>query len=216
MNTFKLSTMLCALILLIQSGAAMAIEEPSFEVIEKNSPFEIRQYRKQIIAETFAEGELSSASNRGFRLIAGFIFGDNRSIDATSDQKSEKIAMTAPVTVAPQSGSASADYQANRWRIQFTMPEKYSIATLPKPVNPAVTLREIPAKRYAIIVFSGFTGTEKIRQKTTDLLNWMHTKELIAIAPPQLARYDPPWILPFFRRNEILIEIAAPQYQRFS
>jgi hypothetical protein len=203
--------MLCVLIFLMQAGPAMAIEEPSFDLVEKSAPFEIRQYQTQIIAETIVDGELSAASSRGFRLIAGFIFGDNRSIDATSAQQSEKIAMTAPVTVEPQTDAMPTDYAAKRWRIQFTMPGKYSIATLPKPVNPAVTLREIPAKRYAIIVFSGFTGTDKIQKKTSELLNWMQTKQLQPIAAPQLARYDPPWILPFFRRNEILIEISAPE-----
>ena len=207
----KLSGMLCALILFIQTGIAMAIEEPSFDLIEKSESFEIRQYHSQLIAETFVDGELSTASNRGFRLIAGFIFGDNRAKAATSDQQSEKIAMTAPVIVEPRTGSMMTTKEPDRWRIQFTMPGKYSIATLPKPVNPAVTVREVPAKRYAVIVFSGFTGAEKIQKKTSELLNWMQTKQLQAIAAPQLARYDPPWILPFFRRNEILIEINAPE-----
>lgn len=209
-STIRLAGMLCAFIFFIHAGIAMAIEEPSFDLIEKSESFEIRQYHSQLIAETFIDGEMSTASNRGFRLIAGFIFGDNRIKGATSEQ-SEKIAMTAPVIVEPQTGSMVAANEANRWRIQFTMPGKYSIATLPKPLNPAVTLREVPAKRYAVIVFSGFTGTEKIQKKTSELLNWMQAKQLQAIAAPQLARYDPPWILPFFRRNEILIEINAPE-----
>jgi len=30
------------------------------------------------------------------------------------------------------------------------------------------------------------------------------------VGTPQLARYDPPWTLPMFRRNEIMLEVAAP------
>lgn len=189
----------------------MATEEPAFDQIEKSGQFEIRQYRAQLIAETFSEGELSPASNRGFRALAGFIFGQNRSKEAGPGKQSEKISMTAPVTVEAQTGSMLTADEANRWRVQFTMPSKYSAASLPQPTNPAVQIREVPAKRYAVISFSGFTDAAKMQQKTAELLNWMKTKELHPIARPQLARYDPPWTLPFFRRNEILIEIAQPQ-----
>jgi hypothetical protein len=84
------------------------------------------------------------------------------------------------------------------------------MATLPKPRNPAVTLREVPGKCYAVLVFSGFAREEKAQQKTDELLVWLKAKKLSATATPQLARYNPPWTLPFLRRNEILIEIAVP------
>ena len=206
---------------------AMAIEEPAFELLEKAENIEIRQYRPVIVAETFVDGDMGSASNEGFRLIADYIFGNNlsmRGAGSKSSEKiamtapvsvepaahSEKIAMTAPVSVEPQDASAGGVMRGKRWRVQFSMPGEYSMATLPKPLNPAVTLREVPGKRYAVLVFSWLASEEKAQQKSDELLAWLKGKNRKAIATPQLARYNPPWTLPFLRRNEILVEIALP------
>ena len=212
---------------LILSEEAMAIEEPAFDRLEQVGSFEIRQYRPVIVAETSVNGDMSSATNSGFRVIADYIFGNNLPVRRAGGKpsekiamtapvqieplaRSEKIAMTAPVTVEPQTDPAGGLMQSQRWRVQFSMPAEYSMATLPKPVNPAVTLREVPGKRYAVLVFSGFAGAEKVQQKTDELLLWVKGKNNTAMATPQLARYDPPWTLPFLRRNEILVEVAAP------
>ena len=205
----------------------MAIEEPAFEKLEKVENIEIRQYRPVIVAETFVDGDMGSASNDGFRLIADYIFGNNLSMRGVGGKQSEKIAMTAPVSVEPvarsekiamtapvnvepQGDSVGGVMHSKRWRVQFSMPGEYSMATLPKPLNPAVTLREVPGKRYAVLVFSGFAGEEKVQQKTDELLVWLKGTNRRAIAAPQLARYNPPWTLPFLRRNEILVEVAVP------
>ena len=58
----------------------MAIEEPAFELIEKAEPYEIRQYRPFVVAETFVDGDLDKASSAGFRLIADYIFGNNLAV----------------------------------------------------------------------------------------------------------------------------------------
>lgn len=220
----------CVVIGLLFTEVAMAIEEPAFEVVEKDENREIRRYSPVIVAETVVEGDMDVASSSGFRLIADYIFGNNQSVQANAPQPSEKIAMTAPVSVeavaasqkiamtAPVSVEPQGDSQysqtgmkdAATWRVQFTMPGSYTLASLPKPLNPAVTLREVPGKYYAVLVFSGFAGSEKAQQKTDELRAWLQTRNLHALATPQLARYNPPWTLPFLRRNEILIEIAAP------
>jgi hypothetical protein len=232
-SRFKLITMRHYLFVLavasigvIHGEVAMAIEEPAFEKLEKFENIEIRQYRPFIVAETVADGDMSSASNDGFRRIADYIFGNNLAVRAPAGGASEKIAMTAPVSVEPAPSSekiamtapVSVEPQANagggvmsskRWRVQFSMPSSYTMATLPKPRNTAVTLREVPGKRFAVIVFSGFSGEEKSQQKTDELLAWLKANNQKPIGIPQLARYNPPWTLPFLRRNEILIEIAA-------
>jgi hypothetical protein len=153
--------------LLLATGDSMAIEEPAFDLIEKTDAIEIRQYRPLIVAEAVVDGAMDTASSRGFRLIAAYIFGGNQSVTPKADKTSEKIAMTAPVVVEPLTSSEKIEMtapvmvtpegtlpepgmQANRWRIQFVMPATYSMATLPKPTNPAVSLREVPAKRYAV------------------------------------------------------------------
>jgi hypothetical protein len=211
----------------ILGEAAMAIEEPAFEKLEKVENIEMRQYRPVIVAETFVDGDMGSASSEGFRLIADYIFGNNLSTHGSGGKpseeismtapvaiepaaSSEKITMTAPVSVEPQGDSVAGAMHSKRWRVQFTMPGAYSMATLPRPRNPAVTLREVPGKRCAVLVFSGFAGEEKVQEKTDELLVWLKAEDRRAIGTPQLARYNPPWTLPFLRRNEILVEVAVP------
>ncbi len=198
-------------------GPAMAIEEPEYEVMQRAAPFEVRHYRPFIVAETMVDGDMDAASNVGFRRIAGYIFGDNRSVvgavspgpQGSANAGSEKIAMTAPVTMEPQEGSASQAMAANRWRVHFVLPKSLTMNTVPRPNNAQVNLREVPAKRYAVLSFSGFAGSEKVQSKSAELLAWISAQGFTPVGAPQLARYDPPWQLPFFRRNEILVELSG-------
>ena len=211
--------LLAALLVLTASFApvAMATEEPKFETVEREGAFELRLYAPMIVAETWVEGSLGEGSNAGFRRIAGYIFGRNRSRTA---EGSEKIAMTVPVTMQPGAGQkiamtapvtteAATDPRApasgGKWRMHFVMPAQYTMATLPVPEDPTVTLREVPAQRTAVRTFSGFVTEDRVREETALLLGWMKGRGLHPSAPPQLARYNPPWSIPFLRRNEILV-----------
>ncbi len=218
----KLSSTLIGLFLaILGSPSAMATEEPQFEVLSSDGDMELRRYAPMLIAETEVEGDLDQASNKGFRLIAGYIFGDNQSPDAgqkakiamtapvTVEPQSTRIAMTAPVTAEPQSGATDMQ-TARRWRIHFVMPSQYTLETIPRPSNPQVQLREIPTRHYAVHRYSGFNTLARVQQKTDELLQWAGAKSLAVTGTPQLARYNPPWTLPMFRRNEILVEVAAP------
>jgi len=188
-----------------------AIEEPAFEAVKKSGDFEVRLYAPMIVAETVVEGSLADASGDGFRVIAGYIFGNNISSKGTGGEKvamtapvtmeaaSEKIAMTAPVTLEPA---------GERFRMHFVMPAQYTMQTLPRPRDGRVTLREIPAHRMAVIRFSGFAGEGRVREKTGELLAWMKAEGLDPAGAPQLARYDPPWTLPFLRRNEVMVPVS--------
>jgi hypothetical protein len=189
--------------------AAASIEEPRFETVRQNGDFEVRRYAPMIVAETHVEGDLSRASGDGFRVIAGYIFGNNV---AAKGAGSEKVAMTAPVTMeateriamtAPVTTEAAGD----RYRMHFVMPSQYTMDTLPKPRDSRVKLREIPAHSVAVIRFSGFSGEEKVRDRTAELRAWMAAEGLTPAGAPQLARYDPPWVVPFLRRNEVMIPV---------
>jgi hypothetical protein len=216
----NLKTFLISLILgLLSSGQVMAIEEPKYEVLLTDGPYKIRQYAPTLIAETIVEGDMDEASNKGFRLIADFIFGNNQ---VAQSLNSEKIAMTAPVTVEPQSAKISmtapvtvepqvdgSNMQlAKQWRINFVMPNHYTLASIPKPKNNAVNLREVPSKHFAVLTYSGFNTLSRVQAKTQEAIEWALKKDLKIIGTPQLSRYDPPWTLPMFRRNEIMIEIS--------
>ena len=203
---------LAFLISLLIASTAMATEEPKFSIIEKSEPFELRNYAPQLIAEVKVEGDLDTASSQGFRLIAAFIFGQNQvsekismttpvGIEAT---QSTKIAMTVPVGIEASKDSATG---VNQWTFSFVMPSEYTMATLPKPLNPLVTIRELPAQKRAAIIFSGFNSEAKVLEKTKALEEWIKSKQWQVIGSPQFARYNPPWSIPFMRRNEILITV---------
>lgn len=217
----KITFALCLLGALSFSELAMAIEEPRYDVLSQDGAFEIRRYAPTLVAETTVDGDMDEASNKGFRLIADFIFGNNQlpgtgqkskiamTAPVTVEPQSAKIAMTAPVTVTPQSQSAPIE-QVQRWRIQFVMPSAYTLANIPQPKNEAVKLREVPAKYFVVHRYSWFNTSARVQERMDDTLRWAQQKSLQVIGPAQLARYDPPWALPMNRRNEIMVEIAKP------
>ena len=191
---------------LLWIGNVMAIEEPKFEVLLTDGSFEIRQYAPYLTAETLVMGDMDEASGKGFRLIADYIFGNNQAINSAT---SEKISMTVPVTIEPQMNAGSME-TSKQWLVKFIMPSQYTLATIPKPKNSAVNLREVPSKRYAVLKYSGFNFQSKVQSKTQEAIEWVAKRNLQVIGQPQLSRYDPPWTLPMLRRNEVMIEISNP------
>ena len=181
----------------------MAIEEPSYKLLLQEERMELRAYAPFTIAEVKVQGSFDEASRRGFRLIADYIFGNNRSV--TQPDRSEKIAMTAPVTV-----EASSAAQGEQWRMHFVMPSAYRLQSLPKPNNDAVQLREVGEGLFAAIRFSGFTTESAIATRSEQLKQWIQSKGWITTGQAQIARYNDPFTLPFNRRNEILIPVKQP------
>ena len=195
----------------------MATEEPNYTILVKTENFELRRYDAQIVAQTWVTGDQDVASRQGFKILADYIFGNNKAASGNSS----KISMTAPVMMQPQVDDANVKkseaskiamtapvmmkQEDNKWRVQFIMPSNYTMQTLPKPNNPDVTIAELPVKNYAVIKFSGLAGTQKVEAKTKELQTWMQSQKLVGTAVPELARYNPPWTLPFMRRNEIMI-----------
>ena len=177
---------------LLLSGAAMATEEPKYTVLKQTEDFELRRYDEQLMAQTWVTGDQDAASRAGFKILADYIFGNN----SAANGKSRKISMTAPVSI---------QQTEDKWRVQFTMPSQYTLQTLPKPNNPNIEIVEVPAQTYGVIKFSGLAGTEKVAAKTKELQSWMQGQNLTITGKPELARYNPPWTLPFMRRNEIMI-----------
>ena len=199
---------------LLTSGAAMATEEPNYTVLSQMDDFELRRYDKQLVAQTLVSGDQDSASREGFKVLADYIFGNNTAATGGSS----KISMTAPVTMQPNNKKSDGESQKiamtapvsmqqddGKWRVQFTMPSKYTMQTLPKPNNPNITITEVPAQTYGVIKFSGLAGSKKLATKTEELQSWMQTQNLTITGEPELARYNPPWTLPFLRRNEVMI-----------
>ena len=202
----------------------MATEEPNYTVLSKTENFELRRYESQLVAQTWVSGDQDAASRAGFKILADYIFGNNTAPSGESSKismtapvamqfeakqsttkkndsnESQKIAMTAPVSIKQEQ-----QQNDGKWRVQFTMPSQYTMQTLPKPNNKGIIISEVPPQTYGVIKFSGLAGSEKVAAKTIELQSWMQTQKLTLTGTPELARYNPPWTLPFMRRNEIMI-----------
>lgn len=196
---------LCVVSALTPTVVAMASDEPAYAVETKDGDFEIRRYAPLLAAEVIVTGDRSTAINQGFRLLANFIFGNNTSkkkIDMTApvtQQPSEKIAMTVPVTQQPS---------GNEWKVRFIMPAEYTAETLPVPNDQSVRIVAEPERRFAVIRFSGWSSETNLSDHRTQLEAWVQEKALPTAGPPVAAFYNPPWSLPFLRRNEYLIPLA--------
>ena len=178
------------------SCQVMAIEEPKFKILVDEGELEIRSYDEYLVAETTVEGSFDTASRKGFRRVAGYIFGENKN----SIGQSEKIQMTAPVTVKPDNEG---------WVLHFVMPSNYDMNQLPMPNNNSILLKKIEAHLAAVIIFSGFTTDAKIKDKTEELKVWLEKKQFEIAGPQQIARYNDPFTLPWLRRNEIIFKVTA-------
>lgn len=174
----------------------MASKEPKFSLVNKVGDVEIRNYHPMIIAEVSVAGTMEAASRSGFAMVADFIFGNN----LAQSGKSEKIDMTVPVVISKKKDG---------WSFHFVMPSQYSIEALPKPNNSEIKIKHVKDRRCGVLRFSGSVNEEKFNLKTEELTNWIEAEKLKTIGVPELARYNPPWTLPFMRRNEIIIEIGG-------
>ena len=205
----KIKLMLYSLLLICPllccSCVTVGIEKAKYQVIEKEGKFEVRQYQSQIVAETVVEADFDEAGNMAFRRLFKYISGENRkkesiAMTAPINQKSssEKIAMTAPVNQQQSEG---------KYIISFLMPLKYTMETLPEPLDSSVRLRQIPARKVAAIRYSGSWSRKRYEAKKILLEEFIRNKGLRIKGQDIFARYDPPFQIPFLRRNEVLFEV---------
>lgn len=197
-------------IAVIGSHPAMAYEQPTYTVERAEGHFELRRYAPRVVAETLVEGEFEASGNEAFRRLAGYIGGANRgrtsiamTAPVTQESGSEKIAMTAPVT---------QEADGSRFRFTFTMPAEHTLETLPEPLDDRVRLRPEPPRRVAAIRYRGTWSRARYETERERLQQWIRAAGLTpaGAAPPVWARYDPPFMPWFLRRNEIWIEVADP------
>ena len=197
---------LAAIAAMLVTSTAMAIEEPRFKVLEKDGSFELREYSAYVVAETRVEAGFEDAGSLAFQRLFRYISGNNVA--------QQKIAMTAPVT---QSGSEKIKMTApvsqvadgNAYLVAFSLPSTYTLATAPKPLDPTVRIRQVPAQLIACWRYSGRWTESNYRDHEMLLRERINSRELIARGDPVLARYNPPFTPWFMRRNEVLIPVAG-------
>ena len=175
---------------------AIAIEQPDYEVIGQYEGFELRYYDSYLVAEVDVDGDFGDAGNSAFRILAGYIFGDN--------QSSEKMAMTAPVE----------SRRAERTTYAFVMEKKYTMDTLPSPNDDRIRIVEMPERTMAVRRYSGRWTEEKYNDNEEQLREALQAHGIHMLSGPILARYNSPFSLPMMRRNEVMFEVIGEDSYR--
>jgi len=181
------------------------IETPAWEVVADYDGWEVRRYASKLEAQvTVQGGSYREAVNRGFRVLAKFIFGANHGAESVamtapvSASRSTKIAMTAPV---------GASTTPDGWTVTFTMPSEFTAETLPSPDDPNIRIVEVPGGTWAARQFAG--RAERLHEEVTASLEAAVLEAgLTPAGPTEVAQYNPPWTPGPFRRNEILLPLV--------
>lgn len=179
-------------------------EEPDFTLELEDGDFAVREYPAIVVAEVWHTGSRERASSAGFRRLAAYIFAQDRGGEAIAmtapvlQDAPERIAMTAPVM--------QDEGEAGRWRTRFVMPAEYTLETLP-PAPDDITLTEVPARRMAVIQFSGWGRTSTLEEKEAALREWMVSRDMSAAGGAEYAFYNSPAVPGPMRRNEVMIPI---------
>ena len=203
-RSMMLLVVLLLLVVFHQVGCAVVgirlTEEHPHSVVMTDGDYEIRDYEPAVIARTEVDGSYDEVGRRGFRRLGGYIFGDN-----VGD---ESIAMTAPVEMIPEAASVDdVATDAERWTMTFVMPEGYTRDSLPDPTDSNVILEETERRLTAVVRFTGLLDDGDIDAYGPDLLAWVETQGYRPVSTLRLAGYDPPWTIPFLRRNEVQVDV---------
>ncbi len=186
---------------------ALAYEEPDYAVVESTDSYELRPYDPYIVAEVDVPGTLSESGNKAFRILAGYIFGDNRpqqkmnmTVPVESVETGTKMNMTVPVESKNNSESG--------YTYSFVMERAYTMETLPAPVDPRIRLVERPSRYMAVKRYSGSTSHSRYKKEEAKLLAALAADDVALVGEPRFARYNGPFTPWFMRRNEVMVEVA--------
>jgi len=186
---------------------ALAIEQPSYNVLSTDGPIEVRQYQDMAAAEVTVAGDRSAATRKAFRILFRYISGDNQGdskIEMTAPVRQQvepaEIAMTAPVTQKPAGNG--------KWRVAFYLPSEYTVRTAPRPDDERIRIVNVKGKKVAAIRFSGMWTDGNFNRHLQTLKEYLSKNGLQAAGAPVFAYFNAPFTLPPFRRNEVQIPLS--------
>ncbi|KAK4767122.1 hypothetical protein SAY86_014872 [Trapa natans] len=191
------------------------LETVKFKVLSRKGVYEIRAVEAYYIAETIMPGRAGfdfNGASRSFNVLAEYLFGKNTA--------KEKMEMTTPVyTRKAQSDGEKMEMTTpvitkkvvdqDKWKMSFVLPSKYG-DNLPLPKDSSVRIKEVPKKTVAVLAFSGFVTDEEVEQRELKLREALESDSEFRVKPDisvEVAQYNPPFTLPFTRRNEIALEV---------
>jgi hypothetical protein len=193
--------------LLLTGESATSLEKPNYTVLYRDGDIEFRQYDPYLVAETIVASSQGyrDAGNEGFRRLFQYISGAN------SGQA--KIAMTAPVARIPSgekiamTAPVQQDESAGGWRVTFMLPTQYTMETAPVPTDDRVRISRVPGRLMAVLRYSGRWTDQNFLSKRDELRAVIDAEAIGRIGEFESAAYDPPFMPPFLRRNEVMVEV---------
>lgn len=176
-------------------------EMPSYTVLREDRELEIRKYTSYIVAKTFKVGAYSVSAPAAFNHLLDYLGGDNSPgaglpLPSAAPHSGAHIPLTMPVLYWPGEGG---------WNAAVILPGKYTYSTAPKPLDEGIELERIPAQTMAALRYSGHAEEAQIQQKFRELRGWVQSLGWRDISAPLAAQYDPPFTIPFLKRNEVLV-----------
>jgi hypothetical protein len=186
------------------------VESPEYESLGQINGLELRIYAPRVVAETVVEASsFDVAREVGFKRLADYIFGNNEASErfamttpvslGRAEQSNERLPMTTPVTL---SGTPSGHV------MRFNMPKGRPLTSLPRPVDPRVSLRWLPEEDVAVLRFRGTYSGAHIAKKQRELLERVKEAGYEAKGEPFFAGYDSPAALPLLRRVEVWVYVG--------
>ena len=166
------------------TALVVAIESPEYKLVAEDGRFEVRNYPDMTVART-------AMGDGDFMRLFRYISGDN--------EAEQKIAMTAPVLV---------QHRGEESGMSFVVPREVAAAKAPAPKAAEVSVDTMPAARFAVFTYSGRRTDKNEADALGKLRAWMEKKNLKPEGEPVFAYYDPPWTLPFMRRNDVMLRVA--------
>ncbi len=187
------------------AGGCATVREPAYKVVSVGDGYEVREYAGYLAAETTVSGPWKDGLREGFRRLFSYISGENEGRAKLAmaapvlSGEPEKIAMTAPVLQETGAGGEQV--------VSFIAPAEYTTETLPVPKDPRIRIREVPPFTAAALRYGGWTDAETVERKTRELRSLLERDGRTPVLPFLSAQYNPPWTIPPFRRNEIIVRI---------
>lgn len=175
----------------------ISVETPKYEVLKTTPDYEIRKYPPCVVAQvTYNPSQFKGNKDGGFMILANYI----GALGNPQNKKPETIAMTAPVVTK----SGDEDVMV----MEFMLPDKYKKAEeAPEPVDERVVIREEKERKYGVVKFSGSATEEVVKERVGKLRDGLERDGVKVVGEFLLGRFNPPWTLPMFKTNEVMIPV---------
>jgi hypothetical protein len=180
---------------------------------------EIRAYGRRLAAEaTVTAPDEEAGREQAFKILAAYIFGRNRTADGASDEGTKPSAATGPAEAKADSTGAPREIAmttpvetrmtgAGRFAMRFFLPGELTLAMAPKPLDARVGLLELPEETLAALAFGGRAPPDEVSRRKRELVESLTPSAWRPAGEPVALFYDPPFTVPFLRRNEVAVPV---------